>query len=98
MKISDIKKGLVVWIPCEVRSGPFPNERRVFVETAFSKWFGFVDLSELKESSGKQLVRAVVLAVLPNQVVLGIRGQSPANGPIQASPSSLITEHGAIAT
>jgi hypothetical protein len=97
MKASDIKKDIQLWIPCEVRGGPFPNERRVFVETDFSKWFGFVDLSELRDEDGKKFVRAVVLAVGPTHIVLGICGQSPANGPIKASPS-LITEYGSIAS
>jgi len=99
MKTSQIRKGLVVWIPCEVRSGPFPDERRVYVQTGLSEWFGFVNTSELKSKVeiGKDSVRAVVIATTPDHVVVGIQGQSPASGPIQAKPS-LITSYGAVAT
>ena len=90
-----IKKGMVIWIPCEVKNGPFPNERRVYVQLGQSEWFGFVDLSHLKEEHGQQFVRTIVLAVRPSEVVLGIRGQSPASGPIQASPS-LIAQYGTV--
>ncbi len=96
MKASEFKRDVVVWLPCDVRSGPFSNERRIFVKIGESEWFGFVDIAELKESDGKTFVRAVVLAVRPDAVVLGIRGQSPGSGPIQAKPS-LIIEHGAFA-
>jgi hypothetical protein len=92
MKTSDIKKGMSVWIPCEVRGGPFPNERRVYIKTALSEWFGFVNTSELKKQvlEGDDEVRATVLANAPDHVVVGIRGQSPASGAIMAPPS-LIT-------
>ena len=92
MKASDIKKGMIVWIPCEVKGGPFPNERRVYVKTDLSEWFGFVNTSELKKkvSAGWDDVRAIVLAHASDHVVVGIRGQSPASGAIRAQPS-LIT-------
>ncbi len=86
-----------VWLSCVVRPGPFPNERRVYVKLGDSEWFGFVDVSELRDkpSAGTDHVRAVVIAVQPQKIVLGIRGQSPASGPIQTKPS-LITEYGAV--
>jgi hypothetical protein len=82
-------KGMSVWLPCEVKGGPFPNERRVLVRTETSEWFGFVNVSELqnKVQTGSDRVRAVVVAVEPNNVIVAVRGQSPASGEIQAKPS-----------
>lgn len=88
-----------VWLRCEVRQGPFPNERRVYVKLGQSEWFGFVGTAELRNKvlEGQDQVRALVLAVQPQEVVLGIRGQSPASGPIQTNPS-LITNYGPVQT
>jgi len=90
------RPGEVVGLPCEVRGGPFPNERRVYIKNDLSEWFGFVNTSELryKKTEGKDEVRGVVVTVKPDHVVVGVRGQSPASGAIQAKPSQ-ITEYGA---
>jgi hypothetical protein len=90
MKTSEkYTKGMSVWLPCEVRGGPFPNERRVLVRTDTSEWFGFVNVSELqkKVQAGSDRVRAVIVAVEPNHVIVAVRGQSPASGEIQAKTS-----------
>jgi hypothetical protein len=98
-RTSKFRVGDEVWLPCRVRPGPFPNERKVYVKVGESEWFGFVDVSQLRENAvpGTSYVRALVIAVQPSNVVLGIRGQSPASGPLQATPSQL-TEHGSLAT
>jgi hypothetical protein len=91
VKANNLKKGLYFWVPCEVKSGPFPNERRVYVKIGNNEWFGFVDASQLKEG-GKQehdFVRAVILEVQPQGVVLGINGQSPASRPLETSSSEI---------
>ena len=97
MEMTGIQKGTTVWIPCEVKGGPFPNERRVLVKTETSEWFGFVSTSELenKVQEGNDRVRAIVTAVEPKYVVVAIRGQSPASGEIQAQPS-LIEENASL--
>ena len=51
MKKGDIKPGMVVWVPCEVRPGPFPNERKVYIKLDNSEWFGFVDVLSYKEGA-----------------------------------------------
>jgi hypothetical protein len=91
MKAGDIKKGMLMWIPCEVKSGPFPNERRVYIKLDDMEWFGFVDVSQLKEKvpQGHDFVRATVIGVQKERVVLGIHGQAPASGPIETNPTRL---------
>lgn len=89
MKPSGIKNGMAVWLPCEVRSGPFPNERRIYIKHDTGEWFGFVDVSQLKEKveKGSDYVRATVIGVQDERVVLGIRGQAPASKPIETRPA-----------
>jgi hypothetical protein len=96
MEADKIKKGMIVWIPCEVRVGPFPDERKVYIPGATGDWFGFVNTSQLdrKVLNGPDRVRAVVLAVESNGVVLGINGQSPASKGVTAKPS--LIEHAAL--
>lgn len=86
-----------MWIPCSVKSGPFPNERRVYLKTHLTEWFGFVNVTELenKVTEGEDRVRAIILHVGDDQIVVGIRGQSPKGGPIQTRPSE-VTAYGAI--
>lgn len=91
MKASVLKKGMVIWIRCEVKPGPFPNERRVYVKLDENEWFGFVDVSQL-EKQGKESpdrVRATVLAVQNDKVVIGIHGQAPASGPIETTSTTI---------
>jgi hypothetical protein len=96
MKVDEIRKGMIVWIPCEVRVGPFPDERKVYVPSATGDWFGFVNISELdkKVLNGEDRVRGVVLAIESNGVLLGINGQSPASKGVTAKPS--LIEHAAL--
>lgn len=96
MKADEIKKGMVVWLPCEVRGGPFPDERKVYVSSAIGDWFGFVNTSELdkKVAEGRDRVRGIILTIEPNQVVVvGINGQSPASKALKADPA--LIEHAA---
>jgi hypothetical protein len=97
MKLSAIKKGMVRWLPCKVRKGPFPNERMVYINTGISEWFGFVNIAELKSKveEGDDSVRAIVLAVEGDTVTVGIRGSSPASGAVQAR-RSVIAEYGSV--
>ena len=90
-----IKEGASIWLPCEVRRGPFPDERIVYVKTTRGEWFGFVNVKELKNkvASGQDFVRGVVLAVGSDHIVVGIEGQSPTtSSSMQADP--LLIEHG----
>jgi len=89
MKPVVIKSGMTVWVSCDVRPGPFPNERKVYIKLDNNEWFGFVDVSQLKNKveSGPDFVQATVIGVRDERVVLGIRGQSPASRPIETNTS-----------
>jgi hypothetical protein len=58
--------GLHVWIACEVKPGPFPNERFVRISSGKTTWAGFVTAQALKEpvETGKSFVDTVVVDVL----------------------------------
>jgi hypothetical protein len=92
----EIAKGMVIWVPCQVNSGPFPDERRVYVKTGIDEWFGFVNISELekKVERGEDRVHALVLDLQPNLMIVGINGQSPASKVLRAEPS--FAEHGTV--
>src|SRR5438309_282115 len=89
MKSNGIRKGTVVWVLCEIRSGPFPNELRVYIKLDDHEWFGFVDLSQLRDKvdEGTDYVRATIIAIQDERVVLGIRGETPVSRPIETRSS-----------
>lgn len=63
---SEVKPGRYVWIACEVKPGPFSNERMVKVVSASGEeWLGFVPETELKDliPSGSTSIRALVIDV-----------------------------------
>ena len=72
-----LKAGNTVWFPCEVKPGPFPNERSVLVRTPDKPWVGFVEVRFLKEliASGKTSVRALIVEVRNDRIVIALPGQ-----------------------
>ena len=57
--------GNVVWITCEVKPGPFSDERRVRCTSSYGEWIGFVPASVLQEPilEGKTKLRALIIGV-----------------------------------
>lgn len=57
--------GDYIWIPCEVKPGPFSNERLVLLESKADKWLGFVQEYSLqdKTTEGSDSVKAQVVDV-----------------------------------
>jgi len=39
-----LRPGARIWIPCEVKPGPFSDERMVRVQSQAGEWLGFVGL------------------------------------------------------
>jgi len=91
---SKLKVGDELWIPAEIRLGPFADERRVYLKIDDNEWLGFVNEAEIRDN---KLLRVTVLATKGDSVVLGIRGISPHGRPFKTQRETLI-EHGAIAS
>ena len=70
--------GDTVWIPCEVKPGPFSNERLARVQFPTSQWHGFVDVGVLKEDveTGHTFVLAYVSAVQGDLVAAIVQGHA----------------------
>ena len=70
--------GRYVWLPCEVKPGPFSNERMVRVTSEFGDWVGFVSVSSLKDPvrEGETLIRALVVEVQGDRFSARMPGES----------------------
>ncbi|HEY2106092.1 MAG TPA: hypothetical protein VGH29_09935 [Candidatus Binataceae bacterium] len=88
-----LKVGDELWVPAEIRLGPFAHERRVYLKIGDNEWLGFANESEVRD---EKLLRVRVLGVKGDSVVLGIRGISPHSRSFRTERATLI-EHGAIA-
>jgi hypothetical protein len=57
--------GRIVWIPCEVKPGPFSDERIVRILSERGDWVGFVNTGDLRDPvvEGQTFVRAVLVNV-----------------------------------
>lgn len=84
-----IAAGTKVWIPCEVKPGPFPDERLVRVKTDEMEWCGFVPTSGLKEPvrEGKTFVSTTVLEVQADCFTADVAGESFTASSIRGSLS-----------
>ncbi len=74
----ELRKGAKVWLPCEVKPGPFSNERLVRVAQPSGEWVGFVEVSALKEAveHGQTFILATVIRVDEQQFVAQLPGRS----------------------
>jgi hypothetical protein len=74
----NLKPGMTVWLPCEVKPGPFSNERAVRIESSNDSWIGFVDVRFLREpvSEGMTYVRALIVAVEQDRFHARLPGHS----------------------
>lgn len=73
-----LQPGAKVWVPCEVRSGVFPDERRVVLESFAASWGGYVFARELKDpiENGRTAIAATVVERANGQVAVRLPGQS----------------------
>jgi hypothetical protein len=73
-----LSAGRTVWIPCEVKPGPFSNERLVRVEGDPQSWVGFVPIWYLRDAieRGRTEVRAVVAEMRGEQFLARIPGHA----------------------
>jgi hypothetical protein len=78
-KLMTLERGDMVWIPCEVTRGVFPDERNVRIQSPAGDWTGFVDVRQLRDeiADGRTAIRATL--------VEGARGELSARLPGQTS-------------
>lgn len=57
--------GGVIWVSCEVKPGPFADERLVRVESDFGEWVGFVPVELLRDpiAEGSTYIRGTITDV-----------------------------------
>lgn len=77
--VVELAVGAKMWLPCQVKPGPFSNERMVFVDDDVGQWFGFVDVRWLKsgEDEGSDQVLARIVDVDGTQFKASIPGYAP---------------------
>jgi hypothetical protein len=72
--MSQIKPGDEIGIQCEVTQGPFSDERLVSFDTLDGPVTGFVAVDDLRNTDTGWLVRAVVLSLEDDSVMVRVRG------------------------
>jgi hypothetical protein len=73
-----LEVGTQIWVPCEVKPGPFSNERLVRVQDNGSEWLGFVPTHRLKEPilEGRTQVLGLVVSVLGEKFMARLPGEA----------------------
>ena len=73
--------GRQIWIPCEVKPGPFPDERMVRIDSDGTSWVGFVPVESLQEpvTHGQTFVRAVIVSVEGKRLAVRVPGEPVAS-------------------
>jgi hypothetical protein len=74
-----LRPGARIWIPCEVKPGPFSDERMVRVDTRAGEWLGFVDVALLRDrdvQEGRTSVLATVEVVSEGTFTARLPGHS----------------------
>ena len=88
MKVTNnvsISVGQRVWVPCEVKPGPFSDERMVRVNSpapsSVNNWIGFVSARELREpiTRGMTSATAIVVDVFDDRFLAQLVGHGLAN-------------------
>jgi hypothetical protein len=73
-----VSVGQHVWIPCEVKPGPFSDERMVRLHSKFSDWLGFVSTEYLRDPipEGKTLINAIVVDIQDGRISAKLPGEA----------------------
>ncbi len=79
----DLVKGQKIWLPCEVKPGPFADERLVRVNSTAGSWLGFVPDWALQQpiSEGMTKILAVIIEIHNSTITVQFQGQSVTPGP-----------------
>ena len=73
----NVHAGNLVWMPCEVKPGPFPDERRVRLSSDLGEWVGFVPVSFLENpiTEGKTRIRVSIVDVEGDTLNVRVPGE-----------------------
>jgi hypothetical protein len=76
--IVTLQIGTQLWIPCEVKPGPFSDERLVRVPSSRGDWLGFVPVHLLREPvlEGNTFVGARVVSVQGERFQASLPGEA----------------------
>ena len=74
----EVKIGDIVWVPCEVKLGPFPNERLVRIQSGHGEWVGFVEEQAIegKKKKGVARVLARIAKIVGGDVVVTVQAHT----------------------
>lgn len=75
-----VRKGANVWLPCQTKGGPFPDERLVLIELDETKWAGFINARWLKDKKlieGNNEVLATISSIEDETYSVIIPGFAP---------------------
>ena len=86
----DFEVGKQVWLPCEVKPGPFSDELMVRVQTGNSDWLGFVPISALSDiTQGKTFIRAVITSIQGDAFTARLPGHAISSSIFQGTISGV---------
>ena len=73
-----LERGDMVWIPCDVKRGIFPDERNVSIEWPSGHWTGFVDVRLLRDeiADGQTAIRATIVEGPHGEFAARLPGQT----------------------
>ncbi len=72
--MENIKVGMRVRVPCDVKPGPFSSERLVTFETTEGPISGFVREQDLLEEASSWYVSGIVLETKDDSITVKVRG------------------------
>ena len=90
----ELKEGDIVWLSCEVKPGPFPNERLIRLSLPSGAWVGFVEIDALKDpdvKTGETCVLARITKIIKNEVIAIIQAHAFDSNTVRTSSKKVQT-------
>jgi len=87
--VTKLGEGSLIAVRCEVKPGPFSEDRLISFETVDGPVSGFVRENELREESGQWYVRAVVQSIEADLITVWIRGSFFTTNGIATIPADM---------
>lgn len=80
--MNDLRRGMRVWIACNVKPGVFPDERVVQVRRESDDWVGYVPTACLRDpiAEGETAVQAIIDAIHGERVMAFLPGDAVSTG------------------